>query len=48
MPLTTAETIILVYFKKGYRKEVKKDIFTLSHFAESLTLKTSNQRTKLN
>ena len=26
MPLTTAETIILVYFKKGYTKEVKKDI----------------------
>ena len=26
MPLTTAETIILAYFRKGYTKEVKKDM----------------------
>ena len=29
MPLTTAETIILAYFKKGYTKEVKKDVHLL-------------------
>ena len=25
VPLTTAETILLVYFKKGYTKEIKRD-----------------------
>ena len=29
MPLSTAETIVLVYFKKGYTKEVKKDLHLL-------------------
>ena len=29
IPLTTAETIILAYFKKGYTKEVKKDLHLL-------------------
>ena len=29
MPLSTAETIILTYFKKGYTKEVKKDLHLL-------------------
>ena len=26
VPLTTAETIVLAYFNKGYTKEVKKDL----------------------
>lgn len=29
MPLSTAETIILTYFKKGYTKAVKKDLHLL-------------------
>ena len=29
VPLSTAETIILTYFKKGYTKEVKKDLHLL-------------------
>ena len=29
MPLSTAETIILTYFKKRYTKEVKKDLHLL-------------------
>ena len=29
MPLSTAETIILTYFKMGYTKEDKKDVHLL-------------------
>ncbi|CAB3978003.1 uncharacterized transposon-derived [Paramuricea clavata] len=48
IPLTTAETIILAYFKKGYTKEVKKDLHLLP-LGRDLKVKnlTSKDKTEL-
>lgn len=43
MPLTTAETIILAYFNKGYTKEVKKDLHIVPMCRE---LKIKNIKSK--